>query len=327
MQAKISTTIVVLLFLIACSKENSPNSLQAESVDNAARKDTAKIPLNDLETGTFRGYMGGLYPNGENEPSGQYAADLFDVSSSIIPIDKLGNPSNTGKIVFISLGASVGGHMMKALISKTENNPRTNPDLFLINCNQGAGFASLNSIMNPGDNYWNRVNNTIINKTSYKQVQIIYLETDDSSKVSWPAKPIAVKNDIDSALRVFKRKFPNLKLVYVLGRTRTFGNLKYWNREPGPYYFGWGCKWAIEGQINGATGTAYKGDNAVAPMLTWGFYEWADSIPRKTDGFSWRSSQTVDGLHASTEGQDTLTTRFHNFLLSDRNASIWYARH
>jgi hypothetical protein len=327
MRIILSSIIILLLVLVACSKEDSTSALKAENMDNAIRKDTAIIPLNDLKTGTFRGYMGGLYPYGTNEPSGQYAADLFDESSSIIPIDKLGNPSTSGKIVFISLGASVGGHMMKALITKTENNPLTNPNLFLINCNQGAGFASLNSIMNPNDTYWARVNNTIINKTSYKQVQIIYLETDDSSRVSWPNKPIMVKNDIDSSLRVFKAKFPNLKLVYVLGRTRTFGNLQFYNREPGPYYFGWGCKWAIEDQINGMQGTAYKGANAVAPMLTWGFYEWADSIPRKTDGFSWRSSQTADGLHASTVGQDTLTTRFQKFLLSDRYASIWYARH
>jgi hypothetical protein len=327
MQIKISATIIVLLFLIACSKEDSTNQLKMASVDNAVRTDTAKIPLNDLGTGMFMGYMGGLYPNGSNEPSGQYAADLFDVNSSIVPLDKSGNPSSTGKIVFISLGASVGGHMMKALITKTQNNPLTNPSLFLINCNQGAGFASLNSIMNVNDNYWARVDHTITTKTSPKQVQVIYLETDDSTNVKWPAKPTNVKNDIDSCLRVFKRKFPNVKLVYVLGRTRTFGNMKYWNREPNPYYFGWGCKWAIEGQINGAPGTIYKGSDAVAPMLTWGFYEWADSQPRKTDGFSWNAYQTVDGLHASTEGQDTLTNRFQNFLLTDPYANIWYAKH
>jgi hypothetical protein len=327
MQLKISTTIIVILFFIACSKEDSPNQLNTERVDNAIRRDTAKIPLNDLGTGTFRGYMGGLYPNGANKPSGRYADDLLTASKSIIPIDRHGNPSDTGKIVFISLGASVGGHMMKALIPKTENNPLTNPSLLLINCNQGAGFASLNHIMNPNDSYWDRVDHTITNKTSAKQVQVIYLETDDTTEIKWPNKANLVRDDIDSCLRVFKRKFPNVKVVYVLGRTRTFDNVKEWNKEPGPYYFGWGCKWAIEDQINGASGTKYKGPNTVAPMITWGFYEWADSLPRKTDGFSWRFSQTVDGLHATTEGQDTLTTRFQNFLLTDRYASIWYARH
>jgi hypothetical protein len=216
MQIKISITIVVLLFFIACSKENSSNQLNTASVDNAIRRDTAKIPLNDLGTGTFRGYMGGLYPNGANKPSGQYADDLLTASRSIIPIDRHGNPSDTGKIVFISLGASVGGHMMKALIPKTENNPLTNPSLFLINCNQGAGFASLNHIMNPNDGYWDRVNHTITNKTSAKQVQVIYLETDDTTEIKWPNKANLVRNDIDSCLRVFKKKFPNVKVVYVL---------------------------------------------------------------------------------------------------------------
>ena len=327
MHIKISTIIIALLFLIACSKEDNTNQLTTASVDNAARRDTAKIPLNDLGTGTYLGSMGGLYPNGANEPSGQYAADLFDASSSIVPLDKLGNPSSSGKIVFISLGASVGGHMMKALIPKTQNNPLTNPNLYLINCNQGAGFASLNSIMNPTDTYWDRVNNTIINKTSYKQVQVIYLETDDSTNAKWPAKPTNVKNDIDSALRVFKRKFPNIKLVYVLGRTKTFGENALWNKEPSPYYNGWGCKWIIEDQVKGVPGTEYKGPNAVAPMITWGFYQWADSLPRQTDGFYWRSSQTADGLHANAVGQDSLTYRFQNFLLTDKNSKLWYAAH
>ena len=115
--------------------------------------------------------------------------------------------------------------------------------------------------------------------------------------------------------------------MYVLGRTRTFGSKAIWNKEPSPYYFGWACKWAIEDQINGVHGTEYKGKNAVAPMITWGFYQWADSLPRKTDGFYWRSTETEDGLHATAEGQDTLSNRFQNFLLTDANAKIWYSAH
>jgi len=323
---RIISAFVVTLF-IGCSKENSTSKLQTGTLNSLIRRDTAIVPLNDLRTGTFKGYIGGLYPGGANEPSGQYAADLLAVSNLIVPIDKSGNPSSsTGKIVFISLGASVGGKNMKALIRKTANNPATNPKLLLLNCNQGAGFASLNSIMNPNDSYWDRVHETITNKTSYRQVQVIYLETDDSARVRWPDKPKIVSKNIETCLRVFKKKFPNLKVVYVLGRTRTFGYLKNYNREPGPYYFGWACKWAIEDQINRVPGTEYKGPNAVAPMITWGFYEWADSLPRKTDRFYWRSSQTADGLHANEVGQDTLTTRFQKFLLTDQYASMWYAK-
>ena len=74
-------------------------------------------------------------------------------------------------------------------------------------------------------------------------------------------------------------------------------------------------------------GTEYKGSTAVAPMIAWSFYEWADSLPRVTDNFYWRFSETKDGLHANDAGQDTLTTRFQNFLLTDKYASTWYANH
>ena len=321
-------SVLFVFFFITCSKENNLNKQQTSSVLSAAvALDTAKIPLNDLGAGTFMGYTGGLYPGGANTPSGQYATDLLEVSNSIVPIDKLGNASSTGKIVFISLGASIGGKNMIALKAKTINNPATNPQLLLLNCNQGSGFASLNDILHPNGFYWFHVNDVITKQSSYKQVQVIYLETDDSARVRFPDKPLTVKNNIDSCLRLFKQKFPNVKVVYVLARTRTFGNLKYWNKEPGPYYFGWACKWAVEDQINGVAGTQYKGANAVAPMITWGFYEWADSLPRNTDGFFWRSYMTADGLHATSAYQDTLALRFQNFLLTDSCARIWYAKH
>ena len=74
-------------------------------------------------------------------------------------------------------------------------------------------------------------------------------------------------------------------------------------------------------------GTEYKGDKVVAPMITWGFYQWALTTPRTTDGFYWLETETSDGLHASTAGQDTLSTHFQNFLLTDTYASTWYAAH
>src|SRR5436190_23994595 len=111
--------------------------------------------------------------------------------------------------------------------------------------------------MDPKAIYWVHVSGMLANQTSARQVQVIYLETDDTTRTRFPDKPLTVKNHIDSCLRVFKQKFPNVKVVYVLARAKTFGNLKYYNKEPGPYYFGWACKWAVEDQINGVQGTQY----------------------------------------------------------------------
>ncbi len=329
MKFKIATIFTLLLF-IDCSKENTNNKVPTAFQGNSAvALDTAKIPLNDLGTGTYRGSVGGLYPNGTNAPSGTYAADLLNVSKSIIAIDTFGIASATkGKVVFLSLGGSTGGQNMEALKNKTINNPSTNSKLKLLRGNTGAGMASLNSIMNPNDPYWSHVSQIIRGgSSSYRQVQVIYLETDDSGRIeTWPGRANMVKNDLETCMRTLKLKFKNLKVLYVLGRTRSFGG-KPGIREPAPYYLGWSCKWAIEDQINGVPGTEYKGTNPVAPMITWGFYQWADSIARTTDDFYWRLSETSDGLHANEAGLDTLSTRFQNFLLTDPYANLWYARH
>jgi hypothetical protein len=332
MKIKITIGLIVLLF-ITCAKENtSINQTQASTQSNAVAVIDERIPLNDLGTGTYMGYTGGLYPGGANNPSGQYATDLLQISGSIVPIDTIGNSSSNGKIAWISLGASIGGKNMKAMITKTKENPATNPKLLLMNGNDGGVYASLTSIMTPSDPYWLKVNKVIKrNRSSFRQIQVVYLETDDGvTTKKFPDRPTIIKSKIEACARTIKQKFPNIKVLYVLGRTRTFNNARNnatpWNTEPSPYYFGWGCKWAIEDQINGVSGTEYKGSNKVAPIITWGFYQWADSLPRKTDNFYWRFTETKDGLHSNDAGEDTLATRFQKFLLSDINSKQWYAK-
>jgi hypothetical protein len=323
--------LLLLMAFFACNKEGNVRlNSSAHSNSSVEFTDTVKIPINDLGTGTYLGFMGGLYPGGVDTPSGKYAKDLLRFASRITPLNSNGKPSDTGKIVFISLGVSTGGHNMYALIAKTTDNPRTNPFLLLANCNNGSGNASLNSIANPSDTYWDHVSSILnAHHITYKQVQVIYLETDDSIPiVSFPERPYQVRDDLKLAMQTCKAKFKHLKLVYVLGRTTTFNKFQVQNIEPCPYYNGWGEKFFIEDQINGAPGTQYKGDSAVAPLVTWGWYQWADgtTVPRQ-DGFVWTKDQTIDGLHADAEGQDTLATRFQKFLLTDKYASIWYANH
>ncbi len=321
--------ILFVVFFIACSKAD--NTKQINTMAKSNLETLQQLPLNDLGTDTFFGYTGGLYPDGLNTPSGQYATDLLNISKSIVPLDVFGRPSSAAlaKVIFISLGGSTGGKNMHALIEKTINNPATNSRLKLLACNEAGFDAYLNAIADPDNIYWDHVSQVITgNSSTYKQVQVVYLETDDSTtKADFPARPLTIKKDIETCMRTLKHKFQNLKVVYLLARTRTFGKKNLPNREPNPYFFGWACKWAIEDQINGVPGIEYKGDNAVAPIITWGFYQWAWTTPRKTDGFFWVPSESSDGLHATPEGQDTLSRRFQNFLLTDKYAKKWYAAH
>jgi hypothetical protein len=328
----LSALVFLILLLFSCTKTND-RALTAGATSQALKAtDTAKIPINDLGTGTYMSYVGGLYPGGTNTPSGTYAKDLLNACKMVVPIDTFGNASATGNIVFISIGGSTSGHLFDSLQSKTANNPKTNPALKLLKCSNGFGSASLNSIINPEDPYWEHVIQIIHgSSSSYRQVQVIYLESDDTSvNVKFPSRPDTVKTELQACFRTLKQQFPNCKLVYLLGRTKTFEydtiKQKRFNREPAPYYFGWAVKWAIQDQINGAPGTAYKGKNPVSPLITWGWYEWGTDTPRQ-DGFMWTQADTKDGLHATPVGEDTLSTRFQNFLLKDQAAKAWYAKH
>lgn len=329
MKISIIITFVAML-VMGCSKENNLKQQFSSSSDNlTAATDTSDIPLNDLGTGTFYGYTGGLYPNGSNLPVGTYASDLLKVCRNIIPLDTFGRKNSNGNIEFISLGWSIGGQNMKVLTQKTAGNPLTNPELSLASISLGSGDARLNNILNPNDPYWNTVAQKLRqSKSSFRQVQVIYLDTEDSSKIiGFPVRPILVKNDLEACFRTLQLKFPNVKLVYLVARTTTYGknHVHDFNAEPNPYYFGWAAKWAIEDQIKGVSGTEYKGQNKVSPMVTWGFYEWATAKPRTTDGFKWTQDlMESDGLHPNDAGHDTLMTRFQNFLLTDRTAKQWY---
>ncbi len=329
---KISTIIFFIpILVIACSKESDFKEQASNSNNIAATADATNIPINDLSTGTFNGYIGGLYPEGLNHPTGIYANDLLKICRNIIPLDTFGNKNENGNIEFISLGWSIGGQNMKVLVQKTEGNPLTNPKLSLQSISLGSGEARLNDILNPDDPYWNTVAKKLKQaNSSFRQIQIIYLDTEDSSKViGFPDRPLLVKDDLESCFRTLQQKFPNVKLVYLVARTTTFGktHVHDFNAEPNPYYFGWACKWAIEDQMNGVEGTEYKGPHKVSPMITWGFYEWATSTPRITDGFKWTEDlMNDDGLHPNDAGHDTLMTRFQNFLLTDRSAKQWYGK-
>ncbi|HYK46642.1 MAG TPA: hypothetical protein VEV83_15805 [Parafilimonas sp.] len=328
--------LLVILVFSACSKQDS-NAIRSGAVNNSATvfTDTVMVPINDLGTGTYFGFTAGLYPGGLNYPTLQYKKDLKTFASAIKPLNGSGAvDSAVGKIVFISLGGSTSGHLMRVLKDSTINDVNTNPFLKLINCSDGSGTASFESISNPNDSYWDHVSNVIITSRAYpKQVQVIYMETEDSIQVTtFPNRPNAVKGNIEAAVRTCKLKYPNLKLVYFLGRTTTFpdstNNLtQTTNKEPCLYYNGWACKFAIEDQINGAPGTEYKGSNPVAPIMTWGWYEWANgtNVPRQ-DGFTWQASDTKDGLHATDAGEDTLVHRFKTFLMTDTYAKIWYKK-
>ena len=324
--------LFAMIALTGCKKNiTNEASTTAKSGNNIiGLTDTVKIPLTEMGSRTYLGFTGGLYPGGANTPSGQYAIDLQSFASSVVPLDTFGKRSSKGIIGFITIGGSTGSILISALKRITKDNPATNPKLKLASgSDTAANIDEINDTIN--SKYWPHSQAKLLkNGVHPQQVEVVYMETDDSSEnLNFPFRPRELKDKFEECLRILKVKFPNIKLVYFLSRTTTFPPKSKIPAvgEPAAYYNGWACKFTIEDQINGVRSVKYKGKKAVVPLATWGWYEWSIPGQRREDGFIWTQDDTSDGLHANKEGANKLATNFQNFLLTDPYASIWYAKH
>lgn len=321
--------ILVLIsssMFFACSKSGkSPDKPPKEDRDYHSYL----IPLMDLDT-PYLGYEGNLYP-GSNEPTGDYAQDLLQISSSIKPLNSNGNYDPLfGKIGFVSIGPSTSLIMMNALIDKMHKNKQVNPFLYPLPLGQGG--MGINQLISNSTLFWDTVAMKLEEfQLSPNQIQVVYFEEDDNENYSsaFPSRPLDVKEKLKEGIQLIKEKFPNVKVAYILARTTTiYMPIRDDNKQQEPigYYLSFADKWLIEDQINGDPGLAYKGDNILAPIITWGPNQWSDGDRIRSDGFNWLKSDTDDGLHPNAQGSDKLSNMFLNFLLNDAYAKLWFAK-
>lgn len=295
--------------------------------------DTACYPLNNMGSHTYYGFQGGFYPNGYNMPQGQYAADLDSISHTIWGLDTAGVRKNkAGQIVIGGVGACLSGAPVNGL-RRRKNNPNTIQNINYVNFEFGG--ASFEHLADPNGSYWGHVDAKMSSQnTTYKQVQILWMITDDSSAITaFPDRALIAKENIKAAARTLKIKFPNLKILYLMGRPFTWDSaaihskvMNVRSKNPAPYNQGWAEKWAIEDQINGDPSVAYKGPNAVAPIITWGQYQWTRGTEPNLDGFQWLLTDTSDGLHPTNTGKDKMAQYLWNFLFTDPYTTVWFLR-
>ncbi len=339
------SAIVMAGFLTSCHKTAFIEEHQTEpgiygstgrSFSAAEIFDTACYPLNKMDTITYYGFQGGFYPNGYNTPQGQYAADLDSINHTIWGLDTAGNRKNkAGQIVIGGVGACLSGAPVNGL-RRRKQNPNTVLNINYVNFEFGG--ASFEHVADPNSTYWAHVDAKMPSQnTTYKQVQMLWLVTDDSSTITaFPDRALIAKENIKAAARTLKIKFPNLKILYLLGRPFTWDSaamhsvtgkiMNVRSKNPAPYNQGWAEKWAIEDQINGDPSVAYKGPNAVAPIITWGQYQWTRGTEPNLDGFQWLPTDTRDGLHPTDAGKDKMAQYLWNFFYTDPYTTVWFLR-
>lgn len=305
--------------------------LQAIFAQKDCNKSNADfVPLTDLGNAVFRGYSGGLYPNGSNKASGIYLQDIQSRAYGIKALDSNGLASSSGKIVFIGVGASNPRTEFAAFQQMLDTFKNINPDLITVNtCIGGQGVQKMND---PADNYWKSAQHMFDSMQVHpNQVQVAWIETENTQKGDsiFPGAPLSLVQDLRVLLQTMKQKYPNLKLCFMSARAYagwasggTGKGLEY----PRDYYNGWACKWLIDSAAAGNAGFVYTGNTPDIPMPVYSTYMWTNKGDVRNDGFSINCSTDIgnDGLHLSAAGEQKLGKQIFDFFSRDVSSTPWF---
>lgn len=311
---------------------NPPSEAPSKATEAAA---TSWIPLNDLGAGTYLGQTGGLYPSGSNTPPEPYKAKLMAACTAVKPLSASGSLDEaTGKIGFVSIGASTCKMFMGRLIELANDYPELNPKLKLVNCAKGGmDIIDISDPTAPAyTSYWNTVAESLAAAgLSHNQVQVVYFETDNLHDTTddFGVRTNLVFDNLVTAMHLLKSKFPKLRLCYFNGRTSTQyisdPDLLARHGEPRAYYFGWAVRNLLAAQMAGVPYLNAFGASANAPFLAWSFYDWTDgATPRTTDGFEWLATDTTDGLHPSNAGKTKVANKMLAYFSGNPAAATWF---
>lgn len=305
----------------------------ASAQKNCANDSTGLIPLLDLAGASWRGYRGGLYPDGTNNRPQLHKNKALLQAQNVQPLDANGAVSSTGKIVWIGVGASNPRTEFLRFSAQMDTFALRNPALKLINtCIGGQGIQKMNNV---DDNYWKQAEKQLQDSSlTNKQVQIAWIETDNTqvADTTFPRAPQLLGDDFKLLLATMKQLYPNLKLCYLTARAysgyaepnagESVGKGLLFPRD---YLNGWAIKWLIEKQINDESGYGFEGMSAPLPFITWGTYNWADGSVKRSDGLQWLCDTDIggDGLHLSEAGEKKSGALMFEYFIKDESTQSW----
>jgi hypothetical protein len=286
------------------------------------------VPLIDLGTGTYRGFEGGLYPAGRNDPPPGHLAAGLAALARVVPRDSTGAVDTAaGRIVLLSIGMSNATQEFSASKQLADLDTNRSPRVRIVDGAQGGQTASI--IASATAMFWRVVDQRLtIAGVTRDQVQVVWLkEANANPSDPFPSHADSLSRQLQRIVRILRRRFPNLAFTWLSSRTYGGYATTRLNPEPFAYESGFSVKWLIERQVAGDSALRFTGPSPVAPWLGWGPYLWADSSNPRSDGLSWNREDFVsDGTHPSTSGRAKVAALLLRFFTSDTLARPWFVR-
>jgi hypothetical protein len=292
------------------------------------------VPLADLGPGEYKGFRGGLYPDGKNERPPAHEARGLALAGEIRALDDQGRPDPSGKIVLLTVGMSNTSQDSTAFAQLANADPQKNPQVVIVNGAQGGMTAA--RIQNPEDGgsgakYWGTVDERLASAGATRaQVQAVWIkEADAGPDQGFPKYAQTLQDELVHVVQVLAVRFPKLKLCYL--SSRTYGGYARTKLNPEPYAYesGFSVKWLIEQQLRGEL--PLNGDPArgpvKAPWLSWGPYLWANGSAARADGFKFEEQDFgKDGTHPSETGQKKVGELLLQFFRRDSTTRDWFLK-
>ena len=294
------------------------------SLLGCANTSVGLTPVNDLGTGTYQSYQGGLYPGGTNtRPAAHDSAGLL-LADNIVPLNKdtgLPDPVN-GKYVLLSIGMSNTSQEFIAFKNLANADSAKDPNLVIVDgaqSGQGADFFA-----DPNNPVWTVVNDQLTAAgVTPNQVAVAWVKQTKIGPTPRDTQE-GLRDQLSAIARNLRTKFPNIKIAYY--SSRIYGGYTTVSLSPEPYAYGnaFAVKGLIENQINGDTTLSYPN---TAPWLAWGPYMWADGLTPRSDGLIWECSDFEDdGTHPSTQGEIKVANMLLNFFKTDTTTKGWFLK-
>lgn len=298
-----------------------------------------RVPLNDLGTGRYLDFQGGLYENGMNSPPADHATAGVRAASEVRPVN--------GKIVLLSIGMSnttqefcagsgfvctswsfVGQALADPVVEKSR----------LVLANGAMGGQAADVWDSPSEPNYDRIRDTVLARAGLTEaeVKIVWLKVANRQPTialpSASADAYRLVEQMGNTVRALRTHYPNLRIIYLSSRIYAGYATTNLNPEPYAYESGFAVKWLIQAQIdqmrNGGTVVNARAgdlDYKTTPWLAWGAYLWADGMNPRSDGLTWvRSDLQSDGTHPSMSGQQKVGSLLLASFKSEATAQSWF---
>lgn len=319
------------------AKPKAPTPSPAPEPSGAPKVNTSGlIPLTEQSV-AYKGEDGGLYGGGSNEMPEAHRAAYARESQRIVPLDAEGNPSDLGKIGFITVGFSNPNMESVAFKRTADADPQKSAQLVIVNGCIGGRAAVMwawdgseilpapeqarldkemdllqmpkkgrRSVIEVTDkDTWPTLEHLVKQAgLAPAQVQVAWMkhvEARPRPLGDFPAHARALQADMADILLIAKKRYPNLRVVYFSSRTYAgWADPNCGSPEPFAYESGFGTRWLIQDQIKGnplLNFDAVRGE-VKAPLILWGPYLWAQGdTPRKPDGLTWTQNDVRSNDH------------------------------